>query len=57
MNERSLHHIYQAWQQGQEDYIRDWSRFVEWAASVNNTTGDAVMKILQTTYWFERPEE
>jgi len=57
MNERQLFEMYQSWQQGQEDYIRDWYDFVEWAAEWNNTTGDQVMKILQTTHWFKKPEE
>lgn len=56
MDARSLHQMYQAWCQGQEDYIRDWSYFVEWAAKWNETTADRVMQILQTTYWFKKPE-
>jgi hypothetical protein len=57
MNEQQLYQMYQAWQQDQENYVRDWCDFVEWAAKWNRTTGDQVMKILQTTYWFERPED
>jgi hypothetical protein len=57
MNERQLFQMYQSWQQGQEDYIRDWCDFVEWAAKWNQTTGDHVMRILQTTYWFKQPED
>lgn len=52
---RTLHHMYQAWCQGQDDPERDWSHFVEWAAKWNGTTGDQVMKVLQTTYWFKKP--
>ena len=47
--------MYQAWCQGQDDPVRDWSHFVEWAAKWNNTTGDQIMKVLQTTYWFDKP--
>jgi hypothetical protein len=57
MDSRSLQHMYQAWAQGQEDATRDWVNFVEWAAKWNNTTGDNIMRILQTTYWFKKPTE
>ena len=57
MNERQLYEMYQAWQQGKEDYIRDWYDFVDFAARWNNTTGDQIMKILQTTYWFKTTKE
>jgi hypothetical protein len=53
MTPHTLHHMYQAWCQEQEDPERDWSYFVELAAKWNNTTGDQVMKVLQTTYWFK----
>ena len=56
MDTRTLQHMYQAWMQGQENYVRDWYDFVEWAAKMNNTTGDAVMRILQTCHWFEKGE-
>ena len=56
MDSRQLQHMYQAWMQGQEDYVRDWVHFVEWAARMNNTTGDVVMKVLQTTYWFKQSD-
>lgn len=54
MDARTLHHMYQAWCQGQEDPERDWSYFVEMVARMYNTTGDRVMQILQTTYWFKK---
>jgi hypothetical protein len=56
MNERELHHMYQAWIQGQQDYVNKWVDFIEWAARWHNTTGDEVMRVLQTTYWFQRGE-
>jgi hypothetical protein len=56
ISEHQLHHMYQAWLQGQEDPERDWSYFVESAAHWCNTTGDEVIKVLQTTYWFKKPE-
>jgi chitodextrinase len=45
--------MYQAWQQGNENYVRDWARFVEWAAYHNNTTSDSVMCDLQKYPWFK----
>jgi hypothetical protein len=55
MDERHLHHMYQAWCQGQEDPCRDWSYFVEWVSRLSGVSGDRIMQILQTTYWFKRP--
>jgi hypothetical protein len=49
----NLHHMYQAWQQGNENYVRDWARFVEWAARQNNTTADNIMRELQKYSWFK----
>ena len=48
--------MYQSWCQGIDDPARDWSFFVEWAAKLNGTTGDEIMRVLQTTYWFKKPE-
>jgi len=56
MVESELRHMYQAWQQGQDNYIYDWYRFVEWAATWNKSTPDAVMQVLQRYRWFERPQ-
>jgi hypothetical protein len=56
MDAYTLHHQYQAWSQGLDDPERDWSYFVEWAAKMNNTSQDNVMRVLQTTYWFKKPE-
>jgi len=57
MNERQLQHIYQAWQQGNDHYERDWSYFVEYAAKRLNTTGDKVMQILHRCHWFKYTPE
>ena len=57
MFESELHRMYQAWQQGNEHYIRDWADFVECAARWNNTSGDVIMRELQKYYWFKRGEE
>lgn len=52
MNSSQLHHIYQAWRQDNENYERDWSYFVEYAAKTLNTSGDKVMQVLQRCHWF-----
>ena len=57
MNSDELHKMYQAWQQGNEHYVRDWANFVEWAARWNQTTGDVVMRELQKHYWFKRSDQ
>jgi hypothetical protein len=57
MYDRELHHMYQAWQQGQDDYVRDWLRFVEWAAQWNKTTNQNIIDQLQKQNWFKRPQE
>ena len=54
---RTLQHMYQAWQQGNENYARDWYNFVEFAARQCNTTGDLVMRELQKYYWFKKGHE
>jgi hypothetical protein len=52
-----LYHIYQAWIQGNDQYIRDWAKFVELAAQQNNTTGDVIMRELQKYSWFKWTRE
>jgi hypothetical protein len=57
MFESELQKMYQAWMQGNQNYVRDWSNFVECAAKWNNTTGDVIMRELQKYSWFEKGEE
>lgn len=52
MNSSEIFKMYQAWQQDNEHYARDWIYFVEWAARFNNTTCDEVIRELQKHYWF-----
>jgi hypothetical protein len=49
--------MYQAWQQGNENYVRDWAKFVEWASQQNNTTADNIMRELQKYSWFKWTHE
>jgi hypothetical protein len=53
MNERLLQQMYQQWQQGNEQYAKDWSIFVLKVAENYQTTGDEVMRMLQKYHWFE----
>lgn len=53
MFESELQRMYQAWQQGNENYVRDWADFVEYAAKWNKTSGDEIMRQLQKYYWFK----
>jgi len=57
MFESELQRMYQAWMQGNENYIHDWAFFVEKAARWNNTSGDEIMRELQKYYWFKKGEE
>lgn len=57
LDSRSLQHMYQAWMQGNDQYVRDWYNFVEFAARQCNTTGDTVMRELQKYSWFRWGEE
>ena len=57
MMQSNLQHMYQAWQQGNDRYVQDWANFVEWAAKLNNTSNDNIMRELQTCRWFKRPSE
>jgi hypothetical protein len=49
--------MYQAWQQGNEHYERDWSYFVEDASQKIGVSGDKIMQVLQKCIWFHYPEE
>jgi len=53
----NLQHMYQAWIQGNEDYARDWYRFVEWAAIINNATTDNILEELKNYSWFKKLQE
>ena len=53
MNEQTLQHMHQAWQQGNDDYEQDWKRFVEFAARMSSTPEDDVMAVLRQCRWFK----
>lgn len=48
-----LHHMYQAWQQGNEDYMYRYMDFAKFAAGHNNMTVDAMLWELQKYHWFK----
>lgn len=49
-----LHRMYQAWQQGNDNYVRDWHNFVEWAAKWNNTTNEKILQDIEKCRWFKK---
>jgi hypothetical protein len=55
MWEQHLHHMYQQWIQGNEDYMYRYMDFAELAAGRNNITADAVLQELQKYHWFKLP--
>jgi len=56
MWEQHLHHMYQAWQQGNEDYMYRYMDFAKFAAGHNNMTVDAMILELQKYHWFKKHE-
>lgn len=54
MAQAELYRMYQAWQQGNENYIRDWYNFVEWSARWNNTSAEKMLTALQDCKWFKK---
>ena len=53
MNENHLRHMYQAWQQQNDDYIQDWMAFVQYAATINGSVADIMLKELVKYSWFK----
>lgn len=53
MQEHHLHHMYQQWIQGNEDYMLRYMDFVKLVAGHNNANADAVMQELQKYHWFK----
>jgi len=50
--------MYQAWQQGNEDYIEQWVDFVEFVQTQTHLQQDAIIRELQKYSWFYwRPQE
>jgi len=50
-----LHNMYQQWQQDNDQYIEDWSFFVELAAKEYHTSQDEIIRELQKYSWFRWP--
>ena len=49
--------MYQAWRQGNEDYLYRYMDFAEFVASQHNICVDAAIGELQKYYWFKYPTE
>jgi hypothetical protein len=49
-----LQHMYQQWQQGQNDYEKRVEDFVKMAAHYNDITTDQMIKILKQYPWFNK---
>ena len=56
VNGYQLKLMYDAWSSDNDAYIDRWIDFVEMAAKEFNTTGDEVMRVLQTCRWFRKGE-
>lgn len=48
-----LHHIYQAWQQGNENYVLDYKEFVQYAATEHNMSYMDMLDKLKKYHWFQ----
>jgi len=55
MLDRNLIHIYQQWQQGNENYVGRYMEFVEMVARMHNITPEESLSLLENTYWFRKP--
>jgi len=49
-----LQKMYQAWQQGNENYVRDWYSFVEYASRWNRETIEQTLEQLNKCRWFKK---
>ena len=56
MNGNELQRVYQAWQQGNEHYVKDWFYFAQYAARINNTNTEIMLKTLEKYYWFKKDD-
>jgi hypothetical protein len=55
MDNPFLHHIYQQWQQENDNYVRKWEDFVKIAAHCNNVSIEQMIRILDQYTWFKKP--
>jgi hypothetical protein len=53
MSENELLRMYHAWQQGNEEYTKQWMNFVEWAANWNKTNNEEMINQLLKYRWFK----
>jgi len=48
-----LQHMYQQWQQGNENYVTDWVEFVELVAKELHAPEHEIIRQLQKCPWFQ----
>jgi hypothetical protein len=56
MDFRFLQTMYQQWAHGQSHATERWLDFIEMASKQTGCSQDALMRELQKTYWFKKPE-
>jgi hypothetical protein len=49
-----LEKMYQAWQQGNDQYVHDWAYFVQYAARWNKVSYEEMLQTLQQYRWFKQ---
>lgn len=54
MFNNELQRMYQAWMQGNDNYVRDWYNFAEWAARWNSQSVESVLAQLEQCQWFKK---
>jgi len=52
LHDRHLLHMYQAWQQGIDDYVLQWRDFVKFSAMHSNRPIEEMEPFLKQTKWF-----
>lgn len=53
MNEYLLHHMYQAWQQGNNEYVIQYKNFALYASKHTNIPYTEMLDYLKTCKWFK----
>ena len=49
-----LEKMYQAWQQGNSQFVHDWAYFVQYAARWNKVSYEEMLQVLQQCKWFKQ---
>jgi len=54
MFNNELERMYQAWQQGNNQFVYDWAHFVHYAARWNKVSDEEMLHFLQQCKWFKQ---